>query len=94
MSKITFTTKFQDAVTQLAQLLSSLDAFWTTYYKREYNTGAANEITNVDIEALEITAADIAAAITLVEQLRNFRDNQPVLQGDYAATLAKVRRDV
>lgn len=38
-----------------------------------------------------MTAADFTAAITLLEQLNNFTGNSAVTQGDYAASINKVR---
>lgn len=78
---------------QLATVRRGIFDMEDVYFKREYNAGGANAITDEDIEGLGITAADVANWITMLQQLDNFFENQPVSQGDYEATLS-VMRDI
>ena len=53
----------------LADDISSLQAI---YFDRGYNAGAADALTDADVEALGITAADVTGMITFAGALETF----------------------
>lgn len=93
--KNTFVQKFQDSATKLAQVANEFDDLMSVYFDRGYNGGGADELVDGDISTgLNITAADVAAGVTLAQQLANFLDNTAVVTGDYDSTLNKLRVDL
>lgn len=93
-SKLKYAQAMQDVCTTLAQAIEQLQPLVATYYKREYNVSEGpNELVDDDVVSLGIKSADVGAAVTLGEQLINFRDNLAVVQGDYYDTLAEMRMD-
>lgn len=51
-------------------------------------------MTDQDIAGQNITAANVAAFITLAQQLDNFLNNAAVTTGDYDSTVNKLRTDL
>lgn len=93
-TKLTFGEQSQNDATTLAQVADKLTNLETVYFDRGYNSGGSNPIVDGDIVSLNITAADLGALITLIQQLNNFLGNVAVTTGDYDATLNTVRTDV
>jgi hypothetical protein len=93
-TKITFATQAQLDATTMAQVADRLANLESVYFDRGYDGGGSNPIIDADITSLNITAADLAALITLTQQLANFLGNLAVTSGDYDATLNTVRTDV
>jgi 23S rRNA maturation mini-RNase III len=93
-TKLTWAGQAQAQATTLAQIGDQLANLETVYFDRGYDGGGSNPITNDDVVSLNITAADLAALITLIQQLNNFLGNSAVTTGDYDATLNTVRTDV
>lgn len=93
-TKLTFGEQSQNDATTLAQVADKLSNLETVYFDRGYNSAGSNPIVDGDIVSLNITAADLAALITLTQQLNNFLGNLAVTTGDYDATLNTVRTDV
>jgi len=64
------------------------------YSDSAYGSLGADEIVDADFTALgyDMSAAEFTDLITLFTQFNNFTGNQPVVQGDYMATLNKIRR--
>lgn len=93
-TKLTFVEQSQNDATTLAQVADRLKNLETVYFDRGYNSGGTNPIVDGDIVSLNITAADLAALVTLTQQLNNFLGNLAVATDDYDATLNKVRTDV
>ena len=93
-TKLTFGEQSQGEATALAQVADRLTNLETVYFDRGYNSGGTNPIVDGDIVSLNITAADLAALVTLAQQLNNFLGNLAVATGDYDATLNTVRTDV
>jgi hypothetical protein len=96
MSKKTdFVTAAQEASTVLGKLAPKFQVLFETYFDRGYNTGGANPLVDADIPAeLGIVAADMAAFITLAENVGKFLNNEAAFQSDYQATVNKVRTDI
>jgi len=94
--KLTFATEAKEFSTAISLLAEKLPTFQKVWADREYLSGADDKaITDEDLEGLGITKAELTAFITpFALQLQNFVGNQPVTQGDYAATLSKLRTDV
>jgi len=93
-TKLTWAGQAQADSTTLAQISDALANLESVYFDRGYNSGGSNPITNDDVSSLNITAADLASLITLIQQLNNFLGNSAVTTGDYDATLSTVRTDV
>lgn len=94
--KLTFATEVQEFSTAISLLVEKLPTFQKVWADREYLSGAGDKaITDADLESLGITKAQLTAFITpFASELQDFVDNQPVTQGDYAATLSALRTDV
>lgn len=56
------------------------------YFDLGYNSGGANAIIDADVINYNLTAANMASAITLVQQIKNLAGNTAVTTGDYALT--------
>lgn len=93
-SKATFATRCQEISTALALLQKEAESTEEAYFDRGYNGGGASPIVDGDLTAHGITAATLAAFITLAQQLKNFNNNAAVTQGDYGSTLSKMRTDI
>lgn len=93
-TKLTFATQAQSDATTLAALGESLDAVVGVYFDRGYDSGGSDPIADIDIESLSITAADLAAMVTLAQQLANFLGNAAVATADYQATINTIRTDL
>lgn len=94
MSKVTFAQVVQSSATALDDLIDSTDDIVKAFFDRGYNVGGADPLVDADFTSLGITAANISSFITLAQQLSNFRSNLAVTQGDYQATLNKLRTDI
>ena len=61
---------------QMAATFSALSddilALQAIYFDRAYNSGGADELTDADVEALGITAADVVGMITFAGALETF----------------------
>ena len=56
------------------------------YFDLGYNSGGANEIVAADVSIYVLTPTDIAAGITLIQQLKNMEAGSAVTTGNYGAT--------
>lgn len=93
--KTDFVVAAQEASTVLAKLAPKFQMLFEAYFDRGYNGGGANPLLEADIPAeLGVTAADVAAFITLAENVGKFLNNQAAFQSDYQSTLNKVRTDI
>lgn len=91
--KSDFVAAAQELSTVLAKVAPQFNYMFKTYFDREYN--GANALIDADIPAeLQITAANVAAFITLAENLGKMLGNQAVTTADYGATLNKLRVDI
>lgn len=92
--KIKFMQRVQDVATRLAQVLEDVDGLDRVYLHRGYNAGGANPVTDADLESHNVTAAQIAAFVTLCQQLSRFANNKAVTSADYLATVNALRTDL
>ncbi|MBN1991364.1 MAG: hypothetical protein JW953_01575 [Anaerolineae bacterium] len=92
--KLDFVTASQDVSTILGQIAPKFQVLFEVYFDRGYNGGGADPITDEDIAAAGVTAADVAAFTTLAENVGKFLNNQAAFQSDYQATINKIRTDV
>lgn len=92
--KLLFVQNVQGKIGILAKAADELKNLYDMYFDRGYNSGGANEIVDGDITATEITAADLGAAVTFIENLDKLLNNQDPANSDYDSTLNKVRSDI
>ena len=78
----------------IAQSLDNIQALINVYFDRQYNIGGANELTTGDLAAIGVSPTQMAAFVTLGEQLQHLRNGQAVSTADYDATLNALRRDL
>ena len=69
-------TKYASRAMDMASIFSSLSddiaSLQAVYFDRAYNSGGADELTDADVEALGITAADVTGMITFAGALETF----------------------
>ena len=92
--KDAFGAQAQNATTELADIATQCDDLVSTYFSRGYDGGGANPITDDDLAALSIDAADLASFITLAQQIGNFLGNVTVVTGDYQSIVNVMRTDI
>lgn len=92
--KLSFTQNLQGKISALAGAADELKNLYDLYFDRGYNSGGSDPIVDGDITDTEITASDVAAAITFIENFDKLLNNQDPTNGDYDATLNKVRSDI
>jgi hypothetical protein len=80
--------------TALSQAFDNANTLISVYFDRGYGSGGANEILDSDLADLGLTAAQLASAITLYQQLQALRNGGAVAAADYDATLNVLRRDI
>lgn len=88
---------FNDVTENIDTLGDSMDTLFALrdmYTDRGYGSGGGNEIVAQDLTDAgeEMTVAQLTNAMTLIDQLKNFRDNAAVTTGDYGATISQVRK--
>lgn len=91
--KVTFAKQCQDAATSLAIAADAAADLYSIYFDRGYNSGGADPITDADLEAHEITAAEISSFMSMAENLALFLNNGSPAQSDYDSSLNKLRAD-
>lgn len=90
--KTDFIMAVQETSTNLAKLAPKFQVLFETYFDRSYN---GEGIIQADIPTeLGITVEDIAAFITLAENIGKFLNNQAIFASDYQVTLNKLRTDL
>jgi len=90
-SKQVFVQNLQQAANQLHQAAAMLKDADVYYYKNGFQAGGANPILDSDLVQYNLKAADVAAGMTLAEQLENFLNNLDVVKADYMTTVQKLR---
>ena len=71
-NKTTFTRRGRELATALALQMNDLAAWRNTYWDRTYNAGGADEITDANVEASGVSAADITGLVTFADALDTF----------------------
>ena len=89
-------TSFIREVIRDMQILAEMGKRWSNqeneYFDNGYNSGAGDQITDPDVASADITAAQFANCITLIQNFEKLRTNQVPTTSDYAATLNAVYR--
>ena len=62
----------RDAATRFSDMADDIASLQAVYFDRGYNSGGADELTDADVEALGITAADVVGMITFAGALETF----------------------
>ena len=62
----------QQVAATFSALSDDILALQAIYFDRAYNSGGADELTDADVEALGITAADVVGMITFAGALETF----------------------
>ena len=62
----------RDAATRFSDMADDIAALQEVWFDRGYNSGGADELTDADVEALGITAADVTGMITFAGALETF----------------------
>jgi hypothetical protein len=93
--KVTLTDKLREFATMKAKTIQMAEDIHKVFFDRGFHKeGGSNPIVDTDIQAhTNLTEADVVAGITLCEQEMNFGNNLPVTQGDYKATINRLRKD-
>ena len=60
------------------------------YFDNGFGSGGAKEITDLDLEPVGITAAELTAYITFLQQLDNLFNNGAVTQSQYSVSVNNV----
>jgi len=92
--QIRYARRLQDITTQLAQIADDCPDLFKLFWDRGYGAGGANVITDEQLSAIGLTAADVSAMITLIEQFDNFASGRAVFATDYKSTMNRMRADV
>ena len=71
-NKTRYASRAQDMAAIFSNLSDDIGALQSIYFDRAYNSGGADELTDADVEALGITAADVVGMITFAGALETF----------------------
>ena len=71
-SKTRYASRAQDMASIFSSLSDDIASLQAIYFDRAYNGGGADELTDADVEALGITAADVVGMITFAGALETF----------------------
>jgi len=85
------TQRFATEVMEHAQSLANI-ADVASDLEKEYFDAGYNNMTQEDLGALNVTPAEIASIITVLQQLKKLVSNEATTPADYMASLNKVRR--
>jgi len=85
------TQRFATEVMEHAQALANI-ADVASDLEKEYFDAGYNNMTQEDLGALNVTPAEIASIITVLQQLKKLVSNEATTPADYMASLNKVRR--
>ena len=72
MDKEKFSRRAQDMAAIFSNLSDDIGALQGVFFDRGYGSGGADELTDADVEALGITAADVTGMITFAGALDTF----------------------
>lgn len=71
-NKTQYARRAQDMASIFSNLSDDITALESVWWDRGYNSGGADELTDADVEALGITAADVTGMITFAGALDTF----------------------
>lgn len=71
-NKARFAQEAQTAASIFAKLTDTIAALQSVYWDRGYNAGGVDPLTDEDVAALGITAADVTGMITFADALDTF----------------------
>ena len=71
-NKTRYASRAQDMAAIFSSLSDDISALQAIYFDRGYGSGGADELTDADVEALGITAADVVGMITFAGALETF----------------------
>lgn len=71
-NKAHYARRAQDMAAIFSSLSDDISALQAIYFDRGYGSGGADELTDADVEALGITAADVVGMITFAGALETF----------------------
>ena len=86
------TQRFATEVMEHAQALANIADVASDLEKEYFDAGYNNNMTQEDLGALNVTPAEIASIITVLQQLKKLVSNEATTPADYMASLNKVRR--
>lgn len=72
MDKQHYARRAQDMAAIFSNLADDITALESVWWDRTCNSGGADELTDADVEALGITAADVTGVITFAGALDTF----------------------
>ncbi len=71
-NKTRYASRAQDMASIFSNLADDIGSLQAIWFDRAYNGGAADELTDADVESLGITAADVTGMITFAGALETF----------------------
>ena len=71
-NKTRYASRAQDMAAIFSNLSDDIASLQAIYFDRGYGSGGAEELTDADVEALGITAADVTGMITFAGALETF----------------------
>ena len=71
-NKTRYASRAQDMASIFSSLADDIASLQAIYFDRGYGSGGADELTDADVEALGITAADVVGMITFAGALDTF----------------------
>ena len=71
-NKTRYASRAQDMASIFSSLADDIASLQAIYFDRGYGSGGADELTDADVEALGITAADVVGMITFAGALETF----------------------
>ncbi len=92
--KIKFANQTQAFCTSLATLFKNAKDLDGVYFSEGFDGGGSDPITDADLVSLGITAAEVSATDTMLQQITNFQNNIAVVTGDYKVTVNAMRTDM
>lgn len=95
--KIKYASQAQTFCTSLAQLFKNAPDLEGVYFDEGFDGIGSDPITDIDIVSLGITAANLAAFITVAQQLQKFDigdGGDPVITNNYGVSVNAMRTDV
>lgn len=90
--KITFADQALRLNKKIAEAMDQIAATSSAYFDNGFDSAGSDPILDTDLaERPGLTAADLSAFITLLNELNKFFEDGAVTQADYSATVNKLR---